>query len=982
MKISDCIYGFELKKITNLPEIDSVFYEMEHRATGARLGWLQNGDDNKTFSITFCTTPKDNTGVFHILEHSVLQGSHNYPAKAPFVHLMKSSMNTFLNAMTFPDKTMFPVSSRSEKDFENLLRVYMDAVLHPMVHENENIFLQEGWHYEIEDGVPYCNGVVLNEMKGDHSSVDSLLATYTAKQLFPDNCYSYESGGDPEAIVTLSYSDFCAAHRKYYHPSNAFILLDGNVNLERTLHILDEEFLGDYSKSSDCFTVPLQTPVQSSAEYEFAAEDEEDLSGYLGLSYVIASTDEPKKLYAARILADYLAGTNASPLKRALLERELCGDVTVSLMEEYRQQAVLLTIRNMDPSKRDELEEIIREELIRIRQTGLDTEQLEALLCQQEFQARERDYGEDPSGVMNGINILATWLYGGNPVQCFQTKDMFAELHQEIENGTFASYLEEFFIRNPHTASILMKPSVTYLEEQDQRENARLEAIFSKMTDEERTAISAKEQQLKEWQSAPDTDEILKCIPVLNIEDLSKDPIAIHSHALPDGTLWHRETTNGISYLRLYFPIPAELESSMSALSFTTGLYGELPLLHMDKNKLDCEKNRRLGHLGVYLDYITSVVSEESRVYMRVDISYLAEREAEAIELALEILAETDFDASDEIAELLYQQQELAEQELIMNGHSMAMMEAKSHISKNGALMNLAEGPAYIEWVTNQVAALEASRAIDPEDTNTCNSSSLQDLQNTCKKISKAILCPDNLFVSMTSDDKEAPYANRIKELLRKELTSVDTEITSKEKFASMSADLSNNAADSKIVDSAKPSFISIPAPIAYSSMVGNLNQQNIENSGSWSVLAKLVSMDYLWNEVRVLGGAYGTGMSVDADGTVTYFSYRDPNPKNSLATYRKVPEFISEFCQKESDLTGVIIGAISDTEPVLTAGNKGYVADKWYLSDITDEYRIERRNQMLHTTMNDFRKFGENLQALESDMRSCIVASPEMMEE
>ena len=1048
MRMNDCICGFEVKNITTLPEIDAVFYEMEHRATGAKLGWLQNGEDNKTFSISFCTTPEDDTGVFHILEHSVLQGSCRYPAKAPFVHLMKSSMNTFLNAMTFPDKTVFPVSSRNEKDFENLLRVYMDAVFHPIVHENENIFLQEGWHYEFdeEEGTPYCNGVVLNEMKGDHSSVDSLLSTYVTKSLFPDNCYAYEAGGDPASIVKLDYKDFCETHRKYYHPSNAYIILDGEVDIERTLRIIDEEYLREFEKKSMNIQIPLQRPVQSETEYAFAAEDEEDTSGYLGLGYVIGTYEDQKKIYAARILADYLAGSNASPIRRTILEAGLGYDVSITMMDGMLQPFVLLTVRNMDPARRKDVESAIQDELLRLKEEGLDATQLEALLCQQEFQARERDFGEDPAGVMNGVQMLETWLYGGDPVQCFRTKDTFTKLRQEIRDGSFVQYLDEIFIRNPHTASVLMNPSATLLEEEDAAEASRLEDIFGKMNAEDIDALVRKNQDLKEWQETPGTEETLRCIPVLDIEDISANPMPLNTHVLPDGTLWHREATKGICYLNLYFPLDTELLPSLSAISFLTGLYGELPLHDLDKNSLDREKNRLLGRFSAALDIMESVEGYSLRCYLRVNTSYLAEREDEALALVARILKETDFDCTDEIATILYQQQELGQQEMIMNGHSMAMMRAMSEISKKGELTDLAEGPSYIQWINNQVAALEdgetensESDEMPSEEMNSsleeipvCEENSEQEeiifcegnqaldaLQALCASLSERIISGADMMISVTGDGEETPYKGRIQQLLDSEFLGEkdaegiefaqtmmdspglheDDDVAGEAAIADATAAgkseaLADNADGNRAYEMVNTiginnsddlplpcSFLSIPAPVAYSATAGNLNSLSVENSGAWSVLAKLASMDYLWNQVRVLGGAYGTGMSISADGMVTYFSYRDPNPEESLETYASVPAFLTEFCESSPNLTGVIIGAISETDPVLTAGNRGYMADKFYLSGITDEYRALRRKQMMSTTVEELKKCAEQLEGLKPYMASCIVASPEIFD-
>ncbi len=1098
--LPDVICGFKLIKTTELPEVGGVFYEMEHIASGAKLGWLKNGDDNKTFSIAFRTTPRDDTGVFHILEHCVLQGSEAYPAKAPFVHLLKNSMATFLNAMTFPDKTVFPVSSRSSRDFENLMSVYMDAVLHPLIHVNENIFLQEGWHYEpgddscsgdsdfteSSDGEPgcsdstdsgsdktatditapaggksdnttdsesgclkpdnrdfYCSGVVLNEMKGDHSSVDSLIAGHAAGELFPDTCYRYDSGGDPKSIVTLDYDTFRKTHREFYHPSNAIILLDGDMDIERILGILNDRFLSSYTREPKNFPIPLQKPVCSRSSYTFAAEDADDMTGYLALGYVIGTYEDRKRICAAGILADYLADSNASPLKKTLLERGLCRDVSVYVEGDMQQPFVLFTIRNADPENREEIEAAAAEVLAELKTNGLDRGQLDALLCQAEFSARERDFGGDPGGVMNGIQILQTWLYGGDPVQQFQTREMFEELRAEIRSGGFERYLDEIFCSNPHRTSILMKPSLTLLEEEQNAEDERLRAIFAECTDEECEHIRAKAAQLKEWQAAPDSDEILSCIPMLTPDDISPEPMHIDTRIADDGTLWHSVPSRGISYFRLYFPIDSRIDylhaassapasgqhaqeaaiasgqhargaavqtgseqtgfmpgTAMSSISFLAGLYGELPLHHMDKASLDQEKGRLFGDFQVDVEVLPSMTGEKPVCCLCAEMSCLHEKESEALSLMTEIMTDTDFSAAEEIVQILYQQYESCQQSMIMDGHRMAMLKARAAVSETGRLSDAAEGPSFADWISSQIEKIEACESIGTEDAPggyepdadapECDSSdagafadcvptetALMHQQNKCCSLAKQIIIPGNMLVSVSSDGQMQAYTEKIKSLFteaHKSGADDDAADDAGRESICCAADSSAEQNTSETV------FLPVPAPVAYSAMAGNLQPFGIKSSGAWKVLAKLVSMDFLWNEIRVRGGAYGTGMSVSADGVVGYFSYRDPSPEDSLNIYRNVPEFIRQFCTGNPDLTGIKIGTVADTEPVLAPGARGKAADQWYLAGITDAYRKEQRRQILHADTQEMLQIADELQRMEASMQACIIASPEIM--
>ena len=983
IKNEEIIHGFQVKSITELPEIEGTFYEMEHLQTGARLGWLKNTDENMTFSVSFKTIPKDDTGVFHILEHSVLQGSEAYPVKAPFLHMMKTSMNTFLNAMTFPDKTMFPVASRNEKDFKNLIRIYMDAVLHPLLHKNENIFRQEGWHYEcVEDGLIY-NGVVLNEMRGDHSSVDSLLYTEVARGLFPDNCYRFESGGDPKYITDLTYEDFCKTHEQFYHPSNAYFVLDGNMDIEALLALFNDEFLADYKKRDCDFTIPIQKPVKAYEERPFAAEDE---TGYLGLGFVIGSYEDRKKIYAASILADYLAENNESPFKKEILERELGFDVEVMASDDGLQPFMLFKIRNIDPERRSEVEEVFAETVENLYKRGIDQAALEALLCKYEFEAKEHDFGGEPEGVINCINVLQTWLYGGNPVAMFENDAIFQELREEIANGGFVAYLKEFFIDNIHTASVLMRPSETFLAEEQQAEEAKLQKFCQAYDEQKKREIADREEALKRWQSVPNTAEELQCMPRLELDDISPEPMQINTEILSDGTCFHGLASRGITYLQLYFPIGKELLDHISVVAFMSQLFGEIRLKEMDIAALAQEKRRIFGEFQASVQAVPQYLNaKETKFYFCIAVSYLQEKEAEALELLQDILQNTDFTDTDAIADILYQQQEMCHQEMIMDGHSMAMLQAKSRLSQTGKRLSAAQGPDFSNWIDSMTENLEVL---------------LPELSDVMQHLDQKILVSDDMFVGVTSDGEKKAYTTMLKEKLAhssKEMRDSGEEaelvhFMKKMKDSEKEAELAHFM--KKMKDSGEKvqlpgisaenvhntgdncDFIEIQAPVAYSAMAGLLYTHEIENSGAWAVLAKLVSMDYLWNEVRVLGGAYGTGMSANVDDFVGYFSYRDPNPENSLKTFRSVPEFLKKYCSEVHDLTGVKIGAIADTEPVLSVKNKGKVADNWALANITDEERIRHRRQMLDTDQAQIGTMAEALEAMGGDMSCCIVKS------
>lgn len=950
MNIGETTHGFKVLRSTEIPEVKGTFYEMEHVKTGAKLGWMKTEDENKTFSIGFKTIPEDSTGVFHILEHSVLQGSEKYPVKAPFVELIKSSMNTFLNAMTFPDKTLYPVCSRNHKDFENLMRVYMDAVFHPCLHRNEKIFMQEGWHYEAEEEgqTPFYNGIVLNEMRGADSSVDTRMTNAMNAALFPDNCYKYNSGGAPDAIVMLTYEKYKETHKRFYHPSNSFILLDGAVDIEHILSVLDEDYLAEYEREDKTFEIPVQKPTGlQKLECEYAVEAPEANQGFLGLGYVVGMYSDLEKLYAARILADYLAGSNESPLKKAVLSSGLAYDVRIQLEDHLMQPVLILQIRNMECENREKLEELVAKTIVGIKDAGIPKKELEALLFQLEFQSRERNFGGYPAGLMNAMTIMESWLYGGEPTANLSVNRCFAVLRARIENGSFLDYLEEIFLSNEHRASVCMKPSSTCLQREAERQREELEAFYAACSDEEKKALWDKQVDLKNWQAVPNTEEDCRVLPGLKLSDISEEPIQIPTKKLSDGTLFHGTNCNGIKYLRLFFPMQGLTDEEYSCASFLAGIIGGLALKDMDRIKLETEKRSTFGSLqGMVAVYQRGSNIAEAQSYLCIEASYLDFMEERAFTLLQRILGDTDYFQKEAVGEFLRQQSNMVEQWLIMNGHQLAMVNARAAITEEGRISNLVDGTDYCRWVKAQAEAFEENPEV---------------FLGMLAALAGHIIAGEKVIVSYTCDTEEE-YTERVRAILPKgePKTSAGTGTASK----------------------AKDEGITVPAPIAYAAKVGNLYQKGIENTGSWMVLAKIASMDFLWNRVRVLGGAYGVGLSISSDGSVRYYSYRDPKPADTLAVYDQTGSYIRDYCEEGHDLTRLIIGSVADTEPIFTARSLGKAGDDWYFAGITDEDRRKRRQQMLTTTNEKLLELADQLDALTSEMNSCVVANAEALKD
>ena len=579
MKINDVLHGFVVERVRTSEELKGTLYEMRHLKSGALLAWLDNNEDNKLFSVAFKTLPWDDTGVFHILEHSVLAGSEGYPVKEPFLDLLKSSMNTFLNAMTFPDKTMYPVSSRNEQDFINLMRVYLDAVFRPLIYKNESIFRQEGWHFELDGEKPSFNGVVFNEMKGALASVDGKIEDELMKALYPNSVYGFESGGDPKAIPTLTYENFLRAHREFYAPSNARIYLDGAVELEKVLKIIDEEYLSNFDYIEQNHDIVMQPPVDSkelSAFYEIGKEEDESDKAQLVFGKVFASWEERKRIMAYSLISSYLAGSNEAPLKRAILEKELAQNVEFSVLDGIAQPLYSIHFRNIKAENKEKIKEVYDSVLNKILENGIDKEELTACLNQFEFSLRE---AEEPKGLTRNIYALNSWLYGGDMLMYLENNAVLRELREAIDTDYYKDIIAEF-LDSKGRISLVMLPSKTMGDEEKAAEELRAKEQYSALSEEEKAESKRVYERMREWQDAPDTPEASATLPVLSVSDVSKEPRWLDTEFEQKNNtrfLYHELSANGIVHVKLYFSVSDEEVENIPKLSLLTDLLGVLP---------------------------------------------------------------------------------------------------------------------------------------------------------------------------------------------------------------------------------------------------------------------------------------------------------------------------------------------------------------------------------------------------------------------
>ena len=934
--------GFSVVKATELKELGAVLYRMEHDKTGLELVWLSRDEENKTFGIAFETLPWDDTGVFHILEHSVLCGSDKYPVKEPFVELMKSSMNTFLNALTFQDKTMYPIASRNDKDFINLMRVYLDAVFHPLIYSKPEIFHQEGWHYELdENGNASYKGVVFNEMKGAFASADRQVNGCLNRLLFPDSPYGFESGGDPTAIPDLTYEAFIDSHRRFYAPSNAYVFLDGDMDIEQVLGILNDEYLCHYERTERMAPPAMQRSVCGEAEEEYELAPGEALEGKVRLSFgkVIGTFADRETIVAAQILSQVLCGSNQSPLSKAILSQGLAQEVKMGVDDGILQPWMMLDVQNIKEEDLQKVQALIHETLENLAQQGLDRDQLEAVMANTEFKMRERDYGYYPQGLIFGFCALETWLYGGDPAANLEVGDLFENMRKKLQEGYFEQLIRDLLLNNPHSAKVVLRPSYTAGEKRREAEQQRLQRETSLWDEQQRAAVANRQAVLEAWQHSEDTPENLATIPQLALEDIPAQPEQIPTEEMVISgvpVIVHPLQTGGIVYVNLYFDAESCTEEELSRLSFACKLLGASDTQNHTAGQIINKTRLLCGNLGASVaSYAQSGKSDQAAVKLCVSFSTLEKRVSEAVELVAEILNESVF-ADETAREILRQNKMQSFQRIVMGGNATGLGRIAAQSLASGVADECIGGVTYYQWLKQQdenwnFAALKADL-----------SALLQKLVNR-----------NSLTISVTGTQQVEAVANQIAQALP--------------------------AAEKLPAVSLKPwgirkEGIIIPADVAFAVVGGNIYEQGGSYCGQLQLASQVISLAYLWNAIRVQGGAYGAGMLARDTGMAACYSYRDPNGAGSLEKYRECGQFLRQFAQQTSDFTGFIIGAVSNSSPLMTPKTKAQVADRLYFCGTTWEDRCKARTQLLNTSADELCQLADLLEKTLNEGGICLV--------
>ena len=935
------LHGFELIGRRPVPSHGGKLFTLRHRKTGAELLYLERPVENKTFAVCFKTLPEDDTGVFHILEHSVLNGSKKYPVKEPFVSLLQSSMQTFLNALTYSDKTLFPVSSRNEQDLFNLMSVYLDAVFCPLLHERPEIFMQEGWHYELDaDGTPSCHGVVFSEMKGAFANVNTLLGAETDRLLFPDTCYGFVSGGHPEHIPELTYEQFRQTHRRFYHPSNARFFLDGRMDVGRILALLDGEYLSRFERRAPDFDFVEQTP-RVAEKTIFYETQEPDAMAHMVAAKLLCRHDEPEKLYAAHILADYLTGSNEAPLTRAFLERGLAQDVSLDVDAGVYQPSVSLVLRNVEAARFGELRALLPETVAALLRDGLNKEALEASLERAAFQNRELS---EPSGIELCSRVLEGWRYGDDPLTHVANAGIYASLREKLhQSDYFESLLAEMLGDASSLCCLYALPSLTKGQEDAQAEAARAAAACAAWSDAERQRAQDAVLSMQRWQQTPDSDEALAALPRLSLRDV---PETLAQQQTELGALCGapvltlRESTNGVVYLNLFFALPDFTVEELRLLSLAAACFGELRTEHIPADRLQTRLKATMGWLKASVSMSARHGETTSCTpQLLISAAMLEENVPAALELLQELLLNGRYDETDRIAETVRQYAYELKQSLTSAGHSYAITKALAPFSALGAYHEALTGERYVRWFSALAGRLETEGAAVGERL----AALMQRAVARCR-----------LFVGCAGG-------------LRPEQT---------ERLIAALPEGTRGAQAEPPRYERRDCAIEIPADVGFSALGGNLYASGARFTGACDALSSLASYVYLWNRIRVQGGAYGAGMGILARGDVFCYSYRDPDLAASREAYRGMADFLADFLRQGEPLDGFLIGALNAADPLISPSEACMLACRRHLNGTTWEKLAQWRRELLHTTADDLLALNEQLRAVLEQGCFCAVGS------
>lgn len=953
--IGSTYHGFKLIEEKNIEELNSVTRLFEHVKSGARLLHIENDDDNKVFSIGFRTPPKNNNGLPHILEHSVLCGSRKFPTKEPFVELIKGSLNTFLNAMTFSDKTIYPLASKNEKDFVNLMDVYLDAVFYPNLYSQPEILMQEGWHYELEnkeDKLTY-KGVVYNEMKGAFSSPEGSLMRKIQESLFPDTSYGVESGGDPEFIPDLTHKEFTEFHKKYYHPSNSYIFLYGDGNIDEQLQFINDKYLKDFDRIEIDSAIKLQKPFNKMEEvkrdYPISCDDDEEGKTFLSLNFVSGdNVSQPEMHLALEILEYLLLESAAAPLKKALVDAEIGKDVFGSFDNSILQPVFSIVVKNSNESEKEKFKEVVFTTLKNLVKDGIDKKLIEACINITEFKLREADLGGFPKGLFYYITSMDSWLYDKDPTMHLEYESYLGKIKAALTTNYFEKLIEKYLINNTHSSMVILNGKKGLAEQKSKVTEEKLEKYKEGLSGKEIEEIVKSTKNLKERQMTPDSVEVLETIPLLELSDIEKKvehlPLKVNDEQGVK-VLSHNIFTNKIAYINILFDakkVDAELIPYVTLLST---ILGRVSTQNTNYSDLSNEVNIHTGGIHFTTDvYGENENFEKYNPKLVVKTKALVASIPKLFDIIAEIISLTKFDEKKRLKELIQQLKSRHEMKILDRGHMVAAGRLTSYFSPASAYIEKTTGISFYKFL-NEIETDFDNKA--------------DEIIENLNKVSKLIFNKNNLIISVTGE--EDIYTSFVSELPKVINVLGDAKLAD----AKYDFDLSKN--NEGLLTS---------SDVQYVAKGYNFIKKGYSYSGKMLVLKTIASLDYLWNRVRVQGGAYGGFANIARSGNIVFVSYRDPNVKETLTAYDGICDYIQNFEASDREMTKYIIGTISELDSPLTPSMKGERATAYYIRGITEEQRQKEREEVLSTNDDDIKSFKTLLSDIIKEDYFCVLGN------
>ena len=952
---------YEILDEHRVEDVQSDGFILRHKKSGARIAILSNNDDNKVFYIGFRTPPEDETGVPHIIEHTTLCGSKKFPVKDPFIELAKGSLNTFLNAMTYPDKTVYPVASCNDQDFKNLMDVYLDAVFNPNITKYEEIFKQEGWHYELtgKDDELKINGVVYNEMKGAYSSPDEVLSSQIYRSLFPDNTYSKDSGGNPEYIPKLTYEAYLDFYHKYYHPSNSYIYLYGDMDVVERLEWLDKEYLSlyDYKKvNSEINKQPAFDEIKNvEAQYSITMDDSQENKTYLSYNRVVGDTLD-EMLYQAFDVLDYaLVSSPGAPVKQALIDAGIGDDVYGSYDAGILQPVFSFVAKNANASQADEFESIIENTLKEVVKTGINKEALLAGINSSEFKFREADFGQFPKGLLFGLNCLDSWLFDDmKPFIHLECLGTFAKLRKAVDTDYFEKLIQEYLLDNTHGSSVTVKPKRGLGNEREETLAKELSDYKASLSDEEIKKLIEDTEHLKKYQEEPSSDEDLRKLPMLTRADMKKNAMAfsnIEDELLDVKVVRHDIESNGIDYISFLFDAGDFAQSELGYLGFFTNALGLVSTEKYSYTDLANATNIYTGGISTGTASHPDIKDRNNFVFkFEVKLKVLEKNLDKALELMEQMLLSSDFTDTKRLGELVAQIKARLQANLSSSGHLVAAMRSMSSFSRYALYQDELKGIAFYRSICH----IEKELSESPKS-----------VSDKLAAIAKKLFARNRMLISFTGNNEA--YGNA-KPSLEKVIAGFD-----KMSAVGNQAEVHFNTAKEAFIDASQ---------IQYVAKTGDFICEGYEYTGALRLLRIILSYDYLWINVRVKGGAYGCMNTFLRSGESYFVSYRDPNLSDTLDVYDRIPEYIKNFSPDERDMTKYIIGTFSALDTPMNPEAKGSRSLSAYLEGITYEQIQKERNEILNAQPEDIRRLADLVEAVLKKDSICVIGNENMIKE